>query len=84
MEVVEKFDSFEQINKGQWAKYTKNLNKRSGSWIKMKFIDNANPGFKPLQPQGLRENDISTSSMIYPLTKAKAAYILEQFKASKE
>ena len=85
MEVIATFSSFEQVNKGRWVKYAaRGIQPRDGNWIRMKFVDNANPGFKPLQPQGLRMNDINTASMIYPLTKAKAEYILEQFKASKE
>lgn len=86
MEITEIFESFqdERINKGRWLKYSgRGVQPRKGQWVRIRFVDNADHGYKPLQPQGLRMNDITTAAIIYPLTKAKAEYLLEQFDESK-
>lgn len=86
MEVTEIFKSFEEVNKGRWAKYAgRNLAPRKGPWFRMKFVDHANPGHPPLQPSGLLQNiDMKTAALIYRLNKERVAYILEEIKASKE
>lgn len=84
MEVIAVFDSFADVNQGRWAKYIgNNIAPAKGRWVRLKNIDNANPGFKPLQPTILRQNNISTSAAIYPLSKEKAEYLDAQFAASK-
>lgn len=87
MEVTAIFSSFEEVNKGRWAKYAgrKATEPHKGSWFRMKFIDHANPAHWPLQPQGLLANlDMKTSARIYPLKQERVDYIKAEFKASKE
>lgn len=86
MEVTALFSSFEEVNKGRWAKYAgRNVAPRKGGWFRMKFVDHANPGHKPLQPQGLLQNlDMKTAAVVYPLSKERVEYILDEIKASKE
>lgn len=85
MEVTAIFSSFEEINKGRWAKYAgRNIAPRTGPWFRMKFVDHANPGHKPLQPAALLANlDMKTSPRIYALNKQRVEYILEEFANSK-
>ena len=87
MEITEIFSSFDddRVNKGRWAKYAgRGANPRKGQWVRMKFVDYANPGYKELQPQILSLNDIKTAGVIYPLSKMKASYILRHFTLSKD
>lgn len=85
MEVTDVFGGFQDVNQGRWAKYAgPNASPSKGRWARLKFLDYANPAFRPLQPSGLRMNDIRTSPGIYPLSREKAAYIDAQFAASKQ
>ena len=84
MEVVAKFQGFEEVNQGRWARYAgRNVAPSRGRWVRMRFLDHANPAFRPLQPAGLRLNDIRTSAGIYPLSREKALYIDARFAESK-
>ncbi len=84
MEIIDEFSSFEQINKGGYAKYAKSLRTDAKRWARLKFIEHANPAHRPLQPALLRQNDINTSANIYLLSKEKALYLDAEFKASRE
>ncbi|MCM1070743.1 MAG: hypothetical protein NC301_08800 [Bacteroides sp.] len=84
MEVTEVFGSFDDVNQGRWAKYAgRGVAPSKGHWARLRFLDNSEPAHRPLQPAGLRANDIHTSAGIYPLSREKAAYIESQFAASK-
>lgn len=84
MSITALFQSFEEVNQGRWAKYAgHNIAPRQGMWMRLKFVDYANPGHKPLQPAGLRVNDIKTSARIYQLSSAKADYLISEFATSK-
>ncbi len=84
MEVTAVFSSFDMVNKGRWAKYAgRNVAPRKGAWLRMKLVEQAKPGHKPLQPQGLLQNiDMKTAALVYPLSKQRVEYILKEIKAS--
>ena len=85
MQVTAIFDSFDMVNKQRWLKYAaKRVAPRQGKWFRMKFIDNARPGFKDLQSQGLlRNQDMKTSPRVYRLNKERAEYLIGKFAQSK-
>lgn len=84
MEVTAVFKGFEEVNQGRWARYAgRGVAPSKGRWVRFRLKDHANPAHRPLQPAGLRMNDIHTSAAIYPLSRVKAEYIDSQFAASK-
>ena len=85
MQVTAVFDSFDMVDQDRWKMYAaKGVAPRQGKWFRMKFVDNARPGFKDLQPQGLLRNlDMKTSPRVYRLNKERVEYLIAKFAESK-
>lgn len=79
MEAVE-IIPLSQINLARWTRHAPfRCEPPKGNWVRMRVVKKASGGYKPLQYQSLEDNDIKVAGLIYPLSRAKAEYLMDAF-----